>query len=229
MRGLAGRLGGRTFVDRTDAGRQLSEQVTPMRDLEDPIVLALPRGGVPVGLEVARALGAPLDVLVVRKLGHPLQPELAIGAIASGGAYVLNRRVLNEAPVSATEMERITERERIELERREKVYRGDAPPLTLTGRSVLLVDDGLATGSTMSAAVAAVRQLGPREVIVAVPVAPVETVRRLEREADRVVCLRTPAAFFAIGQAYASFLQLEDDEVVELLRRGESIGRMPGP
>jgi predicted phosphoribosyltransferase len=219
------RFGRAFFHDREEAGRLLGEALRRVGRLEAPIVLALPRGGVPVGFEVARALDAPLDVLVVRKLGYPGQEELAIGAIASGGVRVLNQGLLDASGVPQEVVERIARRERAELERRERAYRGDAPLPRLGGRSVILVDDGLATGSTMSAAVAAVRQLGPAEVIVAVPVAPVETVSRLDREADLVICLVTPRPFLAIGPCYATFPQVGDEEVVELLARAAHLAR----
>jgi putative phosphoribosyl transferase len=170
-----------------------------------------------VGGRVAEALGAPLDVLIVRKLGFPGQDELAIGAIASGGVRVLNEQVLRASALPPTLVEQIARRERAELERREELYRKGRAFPRLEGRSVILVDDGLATGSTMSAAVAAVRQLQPREVIVAVPLAPADTVRRIEREADRAVVLETPEPFTAIGPYYGSFHQVGDDEVLRVL------------
>jgi putative phosphoribosyl transferase len=207
------------FRDREEAGRALGVEVAGAAGLVDPIVLALPRGGVPVGVQVARALGAPLDVLVVRKLGFPGQPELAMGAVAAGGVRVLNRELLGQVHLPPATVEEVARRELSEVERRERAYRGDARPLQLAGRSVILVDDGLATGSTMSAAVAAVRQLAPREVIIAVPLAPPDTIRRLRREADRVLCLFTPEPFLAIGSHYESFPQLDDREVVALLSR----------
>jgi predicted phosphoribosyltransferase len=185
----------------------------------DPIVLALPRGGVPVGFEVARALGAPLDVLIVRKLGLPQQPELAIGAIASGGVRVLNMDVVKGLGLPEDMIDEVTRREATELERREKAYRGGAIPPSVVGRSVVLVDDGVATGSTMSAAIAALREQRPHEIIVAVPLAPAETCARLGREADRVVCLESPEPFMAIGLWYASFPQTSDGEVRAYLER----------
>jgi predicted phosphoribosyltransferase len=207
------------FQDRAQAGRELARELARLDAFTDPLVLALPRGGVPVGYHVARALKAPLDVLIVRKLGHPLQPELAIGALASGGIRVLNREILSQVDLSPSAIDEITEREAAEVVRRERAYRGDATPPAVAGRSAILVDDGVATGSTMSAAVAALRRLGPREVVVAVPVAPPETCARLRREADRVVCLKTPVPFMAIGLWYVSFPQLADQEVQELLSR----------
>jgi putative phosphoribosyl transferase len=218
------RFGRAVFRDREEAGRVLGAELARMEGGRDPFVLALPRGGVPVAFEVARALDAPMDVFVVRKLGYPGQEELALGAIASAGVLVLNQELLDATSLPWSAVERIVQRERAELERREKAYRGNAPFPPLEGRSVILVDDGLATGATMSAAVAGVRQLNPGEVIAAVPVAPSDTVSRLQREADLVVCLETPTPFGAIGNYYASFPQLRDDEVTELLARAARTG-----
>ena len=217
------------FRDREDAGRSLGAALKRLGGMVNPIVLGLPRGGLPVAFEVARAVHAPLDVWVVRKLGHPLQTELAIGAIASGGVRVLNEALIARTGLPAALVEQISAREHEELKRREKAYRGDAPPQELRGRSVILVDDGLATGATMSAAVAAVRQLGPHEVIVAVPVAPADTVQQLLGEADRVVCLEVPEPFLSIGSWYGSFPQLEDGEVLEIMRRSRADLRPAAP
>jgi len=217
--------GHRLFHDREDAGRALAGAVAQLGGLTDPIVLALPRGGVAVAWEVARALDAPLDVLVVRKLGHPRQPEYAIGAIASGGVRVLNPELVALGPMPSALLDEVTEREMRELERRERAYRGAAPPPRVEGRSVVLVDDGVATGSTMSAAVAALRRQRPLEVIVAVPVAPSDTCARLEHEADRLVCLRSPEPFIAIGVWYEDFDQVDDATVrgyLERARGGEA-------
>jgi predicted phosphoribosyltransferase len=188
------------------------------------LVLGLPRGGVPVALEVARALDAPLDVMVVRKIGMPGQPEFAIGAIASGGIVV---RQLEGAPRYAgleAQFEQLVRRERVELERRELAYRGDAPPLELQDRTVVLVDDGLATGATMMAALRAARQAGAARVVVAAPVASEEAAAMLGDEADQVAILQTPAFLVAIGEWYERFDQLEDDEVRALLRRARGPG-----
>jgi putative phosphoribosyl transferase len=187
--------------------------VAHLGPLSDPIVLALPRGGVPVGLEVARELRAPLDVLIVRKLGVPQQPELALGAIASGDVRVLNRELLEELAIPAEVIDEVAAREATELTRREAAYRGHAAAPKIAGRSVILVDDGVATGSTMSAAIAALRLSGPREVIVAVPLAPADTCARLRSEADHVICLEEPQPFVAIGLWYATFPQMDDREV----------------
>jgi predicted phosphoribosyltransferase len=205
------------FADRVEAGQKLAGEVRRLGTLDDPLVLALPRGGVPVGAEIARALDAPLDVLVVRKLGVPSQPELAMGAITSGPIQVLNPEVVTALGLGPRTIEDVARRETRELERRERAYRGERPPPRVEGRSVILVDDGVATGATMLAALEALRQRGPREVIVAVPVAPPETCERLRRSADRVVCLATPEPFVAIGRWYGEFAQLDDGDVREAL------------
>ena len=205
------------FRDRRDAGTRLAAALSRFSDRSDVIVLGLPRGGVPVAAEVAVALAAPLDVFLVRKLGTPGYEELAMGALASGGVRVLNDRVVRQIGVTATEVEEATARERRELERREAHYRGDRPPLELNGRTVILVDDGLATGSTMRAAVESARKLHPARIVVAVPVAPPDTCAELARTADEVECLFRPAAFQAVGQFYENFSQTTDDEVRDLL------------
>jgi putative phosphoribosyl transferase len=210
----------RRFIDRSDAGRALAVELSRGRNLDDAVVLGLPRGGVPVAHQVARGLSLPLDVLVVRKLGLPSQPELAMGAIASGGAMVLNEDVLRYLHSRESELERVAARERTELERRERAYRGQRPPLRLSGRRVILVDDGLATGATMEAAVRAVRQLGASGVIVAVPVAAPESRDRIAAVADEVVCLQAPMMFSAVGQWYEDFSQTTDEEVERLLGSG---------
>lgn len=201
------------FRDRTSAGQLLGRRLVEAELPGPHLVLALPRGGVPVGAEVARALGAPLDVLVVRKLGFPGQPELAAGAIASGGITVLNRDLLDDSGLASRHLQEVMEEEGRELARRERLYRGDRPFPALEGRTVILVDDGLATGATMRAAVDAVRTRSPGLLVVAVPVAPWETLRRLEATADRVVALLAPDDFMAIGQWYDRFDQVSDDEV----------------
>jgi predicted phosphoribosyltransferase len=192
-------------------------------------VLALPRGGVPVGCEVARALSAPLDVFVVRKLGVPGHEELAMGAIASGGVLVLNRRVVDEVGIAPEEIEAVVAAEQAELTRRQRLYRGEAPEPGLRGRAIMLVDDGLATGSTMRAAVAALRQRGPARIVVAVPVAARATVEALCAEVDEVVCTLIPEPFYAVGSWYEEFGQTTDREVrrlLELVRA--SAGRASG-
>lgn len=208
----------RPFRDRTDAGRRLAVALAE-REIDKPVVLALPRGGVPVGFEVATRLGAPLDVFVVRKLGVPGHEELAVGAIASGGTQVINREVAVAYGIDESMVARIARREQGELERREATYREGRPPVEVTGRSAILVDDGLATGSTMRAAAQAVRRGGAGRVMVAVPVAPAETCDLLRRDADEVVCLETPEPFHAVGLWYLDFTPVADEEIAELLRR----------
>jgi len=209
----------RVFEDREDAGRALAKALAAYRGAADCIVLALPRGGVPVAFEIAQALGLPLDVLVVRKLGLPSQPELAMGAIASGGAIVLNEDVLRFAAGRREDLEQVRRHEQAELERRERKYRGDRPPLAMAGRVGILVDDGLATGATMEAAVRSLRALGAKRVVVAVPVASTEALDRIEAVADEVICLETPPYFSAVGQWYRDFDQTSDAEVEDLLAK----------
>lgn len=210
------------FIDRTDAGRALAGVLARYRGDTKAVVLALPRGGVPVAYEVASALGLPLDVLVVRKLGVPSQPELAMGAVASGGAVVLNEDVLRYLPRGSDAVEQVKARELQELARREKSYRGDLPALQMRGRTGILVDDGLATGATMEAAVRALRSLDAKRIVVAVPVASIEARERIAAVADEVVCLQAPPFFSAVGQWYERFDQTEDDEVRELLARSRA-------
>lgn len=205
------------FANRQEAGRRLAATLRDLAGNPDVVVLGLPRGGVPVAHEVAEALGAPLDVFVVRKLGAPTQPELALGAIASGGVVVLNEEIVRHLGVDATRLQAIIEVERAEIEARDRQYRGNRSPLELAGRTVIVVDDGLATGATMRAAVAAVRQRGASEVIVAVPVAAPEAVDTLLRDAARVAVISTPPDFIAVGRWYRDFLQVTDDEVRRLL------------
>jgi predicted phosphoribosyltransferase len=207
------------FHDRSDAGRQLAAKLTALAGRPDVIVLALPRGGVPVGYEVAQALRAPLDVFLVRKLGLPGQEELAMGAIATGGVRVVNDEVVRRLRVSPDVIDAVADKELRELRRREKIYRDERPAPDVRGKNVILVDDGLATGSTMRAAVAALRQQHPARIIVAVPVGAVETCADLREEADQVVCARTPEPFYAVGLWYEDFSQTTDDEVRELLER----------
>ncbi len=205
------------FRDRVDAGCALAAELRRYADDPDVRVLALPRGGVPVGYEVARALRAPLDVFIVRKLGLPWHEELAMGAIASGGIVVLDEDLVRRAGVSGDELASVLASERRELERRERRYRGDRTPPDIAGRTVILVDDGLATGASMRAAVAAVRQEGPRRVVVAVPIAAPETCAAFRGEVDDIVCARTPERFEAVGLWYDDFRQTEDAEVHDLL------------
>lgn len=210
------------FRDRSDAGRRLAAKLQEYANRPDVIVLALPRGGVPVGYEVARALGAPLDVFLVRKLGFPGQEEFAMGAIASGGVRVLNTELLRRFHVSEDSIARIVARELTELERREQAYRGSTAPPSVRGRTAILVDDGLATGSTMQAAAAALRRLEPARIVVAVPVGPGSSCEEFGGVVDEVVCAETPEPFQAVGQWYDDFSQTTDEEVRELLERARA-------
>jgi putative phosphoribosyl transferase len=207
----------RAFANRTEAGRLLTEKLGEYADRDDVIVLGLPRGGVPVAYEVAKRLHVPLDVFIVRKLGVPGFEELAAGAIASGGVRVFNEDVMRAIPHANEAIEVVTARETAELERREQIYRGGRPPPELRDRIVILVDDGLATGATMRAAVKALRQSGAAKIVVAVPVGPPDTCRELEQEADETICLSTPEFFQAVGQYYEDFSQTSDEDVRELL------------
>jgi len=207
------------FRDRPEAGRALGVKLASYSDRSDVVVLGIPRGGVPVAFEVAAALDAPLDVFLVRKLGAPRQEELAMGAIASGGVRILNPTVIESMRISPEEIERVAQREEKELRRRELSYRGERPPLDLDGRIAILVDDGLATGSSMRAAVGAVRKLHPARIVVAVPVAPPTTAREMRRIVDDLVCVATPEPFYSVGRFYQSFDQTTDAEVRDLLRR----------
>lgn len=210
---------GSLLHDRTEAGKRLARELMRYATRSDVLVLALPRGGVPVGFEVARALGVPLDVFVVRKLGLPFHEELAMGAIASGGAELLNDEVIETFAISDEEIDRVIASERRELERRERLYRGSRPFPTLKDRIVILVDDGLATGSTMRAAVMALREESPARIVVAVPVAARDTCDDFRDVADEIVCLETPEPFDAVGLWYQNFSQTTDREVHELLTR----------
>jgi predicted phosphoribosyltransferase len=209
------------FANRDEAGRRLADAVRRRLGEAGPderrLVLGLPRGGVPVARHVARALDAPLDVLTVRKLGAPGHEELAMGAIASGGIQVLDRGLVDRLSVSEARLQEIVAREQNELRRREEAFRGGREPLTLAGTTAILVDDGVATGATMKAALDAVREAGAARVVVAVPLAPDDTLRELRATADEVVCLETPSPFWAVGQGYRDFPQVQDDEVRRLL------------
>jgi putative phosphoribosyl transferase len=207
------------FRDREEAGQRLARELSRYSGRGDVLVLALPRGGVPVGWEVARALGVPMDVFLVRKLGVPGHEELAMGAIASGGVRVLNEEVISMIGIDEGTIARVAAEEQRELERRERAYRGDRPELKLEGRTVILVDDGLATGSTMRAAAVAVRALEPARLIVAVPVGALETCEQFGPEADEVVCAFTPEPFYGVGMWYENFVQTSDEEVCELLAK----------
>lgn len=206
------------FLDREAAGRKLVRLLGAYTGTKNLIVLGLPRGGVPVAFEVAAALEAPLDVFVVRKLGVPEQPELAFGAIA-GGVRFINEEIVRAVRLSEEAIERVAAREQEELQRRERVYRRGRPPLQLEGKTVILVDDGIATGASMQAAIAALRLLKPQHIVLAVPVAAASAVRRLRSLVDEFVCLYRPMVFYGIGQFYENFEQVSDEEVVALLRR----------
>jgi putative phosphoribosyl transferase len=207
------------FQNRVDAGRQLAARLRLYANHPDVLVLALPRGGVPVAYEVAQALNAPLDVCLVRKLGVPGHKELAMGAIASGGVRVLNYDVVSWLGISGTTIDAVAARELRELQRRDRLYRGDQPQPEIRDRIVILVDDGIATGSTMRAAITVLKRQDPARLIVAVPVAPPQTYDALRSEVDDVVCLMTPEAFYAIGVWYEDFSQTTDDEVRDLLAK----------
>jgi predicted phosphoribosyltransferase len=217
----------RPFRDRAEAGRRLAEKLVNFAGRPDVLVLALPRGGVPVAFEVVQALEAPLDVFVVRKLGLPGHEELAMGAIASGGTWVLNDDVVQALTVPDQVIWPVAARELQELARREQLYRGDRPPLDVRGRTVILVDDGLATGSTMRAAVAALRRLGPDRIVVAVPTAAPSTCGELSLEVDDCVCCIMPDPFYAVGVWYENFAQTTDEEVRDLLERAVDGAMVP--
>ncbi|HET7478030.1 MAG TPA: phosphoribosyltransferase [Rubrobacteraceae bacterium] len=213
----------RPFRDRADAGRRLAGRLENYRD-EEPLVLALPRGGVPVGFEVARALGAPLDVFVSRKLGAPGQPELGIGAVAQGGTRVLNERLVRRLGIPDEYLEYITRREQAEVERRLRALRGDRPEPEVRGRTAILVDDGLATGVTAMAAIEALKTRNPRRIVLAVPVCAAPTAEMMRPEVDDLVSLRIPEDLYAIGFWYEDFEQVPDETVIELLKRARREG-----
>ena len=214
------------FRDRHDAGRRLATELRAYGNRRDVLVLALPRGGVPVGFEVAMALKVPLDVFVVRKLGMPWREELAIGAIASGGVRVLDRDLIESAGVSEADVERVTAAEQLELTRRERHYRGDRPFPDLHEKTVILVDDGLATGSTMRAGVQALRQEGPARIVVAVPDSSPDVCTAFRSIADDIICAETPDPFQAVGMWYDDFSQTTDEEVHALLDRARAATRV---
>jgi putative phosphoribosyl transferase len=211
------------FRNRTEAGQILAERLAVYANRNDVIVLALPRGGLPVAYEVARSLNAPLDVFVVRKLGVPGHEELAMGAIATGGVRVLNRSVIESLQISDAIIDRVASRELRELERRERAYRDDRPAPDVQGRTVILVDDGIATGSTMRAAVAALRQMEAACIIVATPTCALDTVREMGPEVDELVAVTTPARFRGVGEWYEDFSQTTDDEVRDLLEKADQL------
>jgi predicted phosphoribosyltransferase len=215
------------FRDRAEAGQTLATKLERYRGASNVVVLALPRGGAPVAYEVARSLGAAMDVFLVRKLGVPWQEELAFGAIASGGTKVIDGALVRQLGLSQVDIQAITAREQIELERRERAYRDGRPAVDVRSRIAILIDDGLATGSSMLAAVRALRTLAPARIVVAVPVAPQNTCDRLQSEADEVVCAYTPEPFWAVGAWYEDFTQITDDEVRWLLAHAEVTHEMP--
>ena len=210
------------FSDRREAGRRLGELLRSQGASSDFVVIGLPRGGIPVAFEVANRIGAPLDVCVVRKLGVPGHEEVAMGAIASGGVEMLDVRTVRGLRITRDELLSTLARERQELERRERAYRGDHPPLEIRDRAVILVDDGLATGASMTAAVTALRQREPRAIVVAVPVASTSACAELRRVADACVCILSPEPFLGVGRWYVDFSQTSDDEVRELLAAARS-------
>jgi putative phosphoribosyl transferase len=213
------------FLNRSEAGELLAENLNAYANRDDVIVLALPRGGVPVAAEVAKKLNAPLDVFVVRKLGLPGHPELAMGAIASGGVRVFNGEIVNALRIPDEVIDAVSAEELIELQRREKAYRSGLPPVEVEGKTVIVVDDGVATGSTMLAAVSALRQLNAARIVVAVPVAAASTYSDMQRAADDVVAVLVPERFYAVGQWYEDFSQTSDEEVRELL--AQAVRRHP--
>lgn len=211
------------FRDRRDAGRKLAQELKEYANRPDVVVLALPRGGVPVAYEVAKALKAPLDIFLVRKLGVPGHEELAMGAIASGGVRVLNDTVVDALNIPERLIDAVAEKEQRELERRERAYRGDRPKPEVRGKTVILVDDGLATGASMRAAVEALRAQDPARIVVAVPTAAPETCEAFEDTVEEVVCAETPQPFFGVGFWYQDFSQTSDEEVRTLLARAQSL------
>ena len=207
------------FRDRTEAGQVLASKLTKYLNQVDTVILALPRGGVPVAYEIGKELGLPVDIFVVRKLGVPGHEELAMGAIASGGVRHINRDVVDQLRIDSETIDVASRREQKEIERRERLYRGQRPPVDVRNKTVILVDDGLATGSTMRAAIAALRQHRPARIVVAVPTAAPQTCSEIADEVDEIICAATPETFYAVGQWYQEFSQTTDDEVRELLAR----------
>jgi len=207
------------FRNRSEAGRLLVRSLQQYKNRPHVLVLALPRGGVPVGYEIAKALNAPLDVFIVRKLGVPGHEELAMGAIATGGTRVLSSTVIEQLNIPPSVIDHVVSREKEEIRRREYLYRGNNPPPDASDKIVILVDDGLATGSTMKAAISALRQQNPEKIVVTVPTAPADTCEELKGQADEVICAATPEPFYAVGLWYDDFAQTTDEEVKELMRR----------
>jgi len=207
------------FANKVDAGKQLANTLKNFSDKDELIVLAIPRGGVVVGYEVARALMVPLDIIIPRKIGAPNQPELAIGAVAQDGSVVLNKKVVAQLGVSRIYIEKERRRQQLEIKRRLNKYRGELPFPSLKGRKVIVVDDGIATGATLKAALSFVKKQGVKELIVALPVGPLSSINELKKDVDQVICLLTPEPFYAIGQFYKDFSQTSDEQVINLLDR----------
>jgi putative phosphoribosyl transferase len=207
------------FANREQAGQLLAERLKNYKGVVDVVVLGMARGGVPVAFEIAKKIEAPLDVFILRKLGVPRHEELAFGAIASGGVHIIDQETIDAAGLSPIQIHQAVTQARKEMERRERLYGRDKSPLELKGKTVILADDGIATGSSVRAAVAAVRKLNAERIVVAVPVAPLTTVKRLRLEADELVCLHAPESFYAVGQFYDDFSEVTDSDVRELLRR----------
>lgn len=216
------------FRDRREAGRTLAKELSFLKGQPDVVVLAIPRGGVVVGYEVARALGAPLDIYITRKIGAPFNPELAIGAVASDGSVFLDHSMIENLGVSPDFVQREQERQMAEIQRRAKEYRGNRPPVDLTGKTVVLVDDGVATGATTLVSVRALRKQPLHKLILAIPVAPPDTAAMLSKEVDQLVCLSTPEPFWAVGAFYLVFDQTSDEEVLRLLREAAAPQRKEG-
>lgn len=211
------------FRDRSDAGRRLAERLSTV-DTDNTVVIALPRGGVPVGAVVAEELGLPLDVILVRKVGAPLQPELAVGAVTDGDEMrlTINRDIQRELGLSDEEIEQLARRQLPEIERRRETYYSGRSPTPLSGKTVIVVDDGVATGATVNSALRLIRAQKPARLILALPVAPADTIAKLEEHADEVICLQTPSPFYAVGAHYADFSQVSDEEVISLLDRAHA-------
>lgn len=210
------------YKDRQDAGQMLAEKLIKYSK-DKPIIVALPRGGVVLGYEVAKKLNAPLDVIVARKIGAPLHPEFGIGAIAPNGIHILNVDLIKSMGVKDNELEKIIERETKEMNRRLELYREDLPPLDLNNKTVIVVDDGLATGVSTKAAILSIKQMNPKKIILAVPVSPMDTADKFRKEVDDFICLNEPAVFYAVGAYYENFDQTTDDEVIALLRKAKIV------
>ena len=209
------------FIDRRDAGRKLVPLLEKYKDKKDVIIIGLPRGGVVNAYEVAKELNLPLDIIVVRKIGAPMQPEFAVGAISQEGDVLLDHNIMNMVGVKEKDLQIIIADEKQEAKRRLELYRGDRAPLDLANKTVILVDDGLATGATMRAAILSARRMGAQKIIVAIPVSPKDTLKKIEQEADEVVCLYTPDVFWGVGGFYDVFYQTEDNKVIDLLSKSK--------